>query len=181
MRRGKDVVGLPLITRNNGSKVGKIEDVVLNRECTKVLGFLVDEPGIFSTARVIAWSSVLVVGVDAVIIDHESSLKKASLVPEIEQVLDRGYVLKGLDLQTTKGQKLGRLEEFYFDAGTGDVLGFELTGGREKSFLPTPPSFETGKDVAFVDPGVEGTIVSLKEATRKYRDAEEGRPADQSS
>lgn len=176
MRRGKDVVDVPVITRNSGAKVGKVEDVVLNRECDRVLGFLVDEPGLFSGARVVAWSSVLVVGVDAVIIDHESSVKKASLVPEIEQVLERGYVLKGLDLQTTQGQKLGRIEEFYFDAVSGGVLGFELSGGREKSFLPTPPSFETGKDVAFVDASVEGTIISLKEALRANADKAEGRP-----
>ena len=170
MRSSKDMTGVPLITRNSGTKVGKVEDVVLNRECTKVLGFVVDEPGLFSGTRVVAWSSVLIVGIDAVIIDHESSLKKAALIPEIEQVLERGYVLKGLDLQTTQGRKLGRIEEFYFDSATGEVLGFELSGGREKSFLPASPSLETGKDVAFVDQAVEQTIIGLKEALRAWED-----------
>jgi uncharacterized protein YrrD len=166
MRRGKDVVGLPVITRDNGAKVGKVEDAVLDRGCTKVLGLLVDEAGWFSAARVVAWASLLVVGLDAVIIDQESSVKKASDVPEMKEVLERGYVLKGLELQTTQGQKLGKIEEFYFNPSTGVVVGFELSGGRERSFVPTPPSFETGQDVAFVDSSVEGTITTLKEALR---------------
>jgi uncharacterized protein YrrD len=166
MRRGKDVVGLPVITRDNGTKIGKVEDVVLDRPCTKVLGLLVDEAGWFSSARVVAWPSILVVGLDAVIIDAEASVKKASEVPEMNEVLEGGYVLHGLELETTQGKKLGRIEEFYFDPGAGTVQGFELSGGRERSFVPLPPTFQTGQDVAFVDPSVEGTIVDLKEALR---------------
>jgi len=166
MRRGKDVVGLPVITRDNGTKIGKVEDVVLDRACTKVLGLLVDEAGWFSSARVVAWPSILVVGLDAVIIDAEASVKKASEVPEMNEVLEGGYVLQGLELETTQGKKLGRIEEFYFDPSAGTVQGFELSGGRERSFVPLPPTFQTGQDVAFVDPSVEGTIVDLKEALR---------------
>ncbi len=166
MRRAKDVVGLPVITRDNGTKVGKVEDLVLDRGSARVLGLVVDEAGWFSAARVVAWPSLLVVGLDAVIIDQESSVKKASDVPDMSEVLDRSYVLKGLELQTTQGQKLGKIEEVYIDQTTGAVVGFELSGGRGRSFMPTPPSLQTGQDVAFVDPVVEQTIVDLKEALR---------------
>ncbi|MCL5734401.1 MAG: PRC-barrel domain-containing protein [Actinobacteria bacterium] len=167
MRRGRDLVGLPVITRDNGTKVGKVEDVILDRACTRVLGLLVDEGGWFSSARVVPWASILVVGLDAVIIAAEAGVKKASEVPEMNEVLDRGYVLDGLELETTRGTKLGRIEEFYFDPTTGVVRGFELSGGRKPSFLPLPQGFETGRDVAFVDPSVESTIIELREALRE--------------
>lgn len=166
MRRGKEVLNLPIITRDNGAKVGKVEDLILDQACSRVLGLLADEGGWVSSARVIGWASILVVGLDAVIIDAETSVKKAAELPEMSEVLGRRYVLHGLDLQTTEGKSLGRIEEFYFDPQTGVVQGFELSGAGKGSFLPLPPSFRSGQDVAFVDPSAEQTIISLKDALR---------------
>jgi uncharacterized protein YrrD len=61
---------------------------------------------------------------------------------------------------------LGKIEEFYFDPQTGGVKGFELSGGKGRSFLPTPASLQTGEDVALVDPSAVETITDLKEALR---------------
>ena len=61
---------------------------------------------------------------------------------------------------------MGKIEEFYFDPQTGAVKGFELSGGKGRSFLPTPVSLQTGEDVALVDPSAVETITDLKEALR---------------
>ena len=84
----------------------------------------------------------------------------------MSEVLEGGNVLIGARVATTDGRELGKIEEFYFDPETGTVKGFELSGGKARSFLPTPASFETGEDVAFVDPSVVETITDLKEALR---------------
>jgi uncharacterized protein YrrD len=166
MRRGKDAGGLLVITRDSGKKVGKVEDLVLDRQGSRVLGILVDEAGWFKEAKVVAWPLFRVIGLDAVIIDEEASVKKASEVPEMSEALAGGNVLVGARVATTDGRELGKIEDFYFDPETGAVKGFELSGGKGRSFLPTPASFQTGEDVAFVDPSAVGTIVDLKEALR---------------
>ena len=166
MRRGKDADGLLVITRDNGKKVGKVEDLILDRQGSRVLGILMDEAGWFREAKVVAWPSFRVVGLDAVIIDEEASIKKASEVPEMGEVLEGGNVLIGTRVATTDGMELGKIEDFYFDPETGVVKGFELSGGKGRSFLPTPASFQAGKDVAFVDPSVVHTVTDLKEALR---------------
>jgi uncharacterized protein YrrD len=166
MRRGRDAVGLPVITRDTGTKVGKVEDLVIDRPARRILGLLLDEPGWFAKAKVIAWPAILVVGFDAVIVDSETSIKRASDLTEMQEVLDRGYVLHGLRVQTTAGLELGKIEDFYFNPASGAVEGFELSGGRDRQFLPVPASFESGKDVAFVDPSAETTIEDLKAALR---------------
>jgi uncharacterized protein YrrD len=166
MRKGKDAGGLLVITRDSGKKIGKVEDLVLDRQGGRVLGILVDEAGWFREARVVAWPSFRVVGLDAVIIDQEASVKKASEVPEMSEVLEAGNVLVGVRVQTTEGRELGKIEDFYFDPDSGVVKGFELSGGKGRSFLPTPASFQPGTDVAFVDPSAVATIVDLKEALR---------------
>ena len=166
MRKGKDAGGLLVITRDGGKKVGKVEDLVLDRQGSRVLGILVDEAGWFREAKVVAWPSFRVVGLDAVIIDEEASVKKVSEVPEMSEVLEAGNVLVGVRVQTTEGRELGKIEDFYFDPDSGIVTGFELSGGKGRSFLPTPASFQSGTDVAFVDPSAVATIVDLKEALR---------------
>jgi uncharacterized protein YrrD len=166
MRRGKDAGGLPVMTRDSGKNVGKVQDLLLDRQGSRILGILVDEAGWFKEARVVAWPSLRAMGLDAVIIDEEASVKKASEVPEMTEVLDRGNVLVGVRVETTEGRELGKIEDFYFDPETGIVKGFELSGGKGRSFLPTPAGFEAGKDVAFVDPSAVETVTDLKEALR---------------
>ncbi len=166
MRKGKDAGGLLVVTRDTGKKLGKVEDLVLDRQGSRVLGILMDEAGWFKEAKVVAWPSFRVIGLDAVIIDNEASVKKASEVPEMSEVLEGGNVLIGARVSTTDGRELGKIEEFYFDPETGVVQGYELSGGKGRSFLPTPASFQTGEDVAFVDPSVVETITDLKEALR---------------
>ena len=166
MRKGKDAGGLLVITRDTGKKLGKVEDLVLDRQGSRILGILMDEAGWFKEAKVVAWPSFRVIGLDAVIIDEEASVKKASEVPEMSEVLAGGNVLIGARVATTDGRELGKIEEFYFDPETGAVKGFELSGGKGRSFLPTPTSFETSEDVAFVDPSAVETVIDLKEALR---------------
>ena len=166
MRRGKDAAGLLVIARDTGKKMGKVEDLVLDAQGSRVLGILVDEAGWFREAKVVPWPSFRLIGLDAVIVDEEASAKKASEVPEMGEVLEGGNVLIGAQVATTDGRELGKIEDFFFDPQTGIVQGFELSGGKGRSFLPTPAGFQTGKDVALVDPSAVGTIIDLKEALR---------------
>jgi uncharacterized protein YrrD len=166
MRKGKDASGLLVITRDSGKKVGKVEDMVLDAQGSRVLGILVDEAGWFREAKVVPWPSFRSVGLDVVLIDEESSAKKASDVPEMAKALEDGNILVGARVTTTDGRDLGKIEDFYFDPGTGVVKGFELSGGKGRTFLPTPASFKAGRDVAFVDPSAADTVIDLKEALR---------------
>jgi uncharacterized protein YrrD len=167
MIRGRDVLRLPVIGREDGTKIGQVEDLVIDRNGTRVLGVVVHEEGVLRPARVVAWQGVLAVGLDAVIIDSERSVVKAPELPEINEVLDRGFLLQGSRVQTTAGRDLGKIENFYFDGVTGAVEGYELVGGVNNqqpsgsSFLPTPPGFESGKDYTFVDPSAADTVEDL--------------------
>ena len=92
----------------------------------------------------------------------------------MKAVLDRGHVLAGVHIRTTEGRDLGKYEAFYFDEESGRVLGYELSGGegrkrRARSFLPTPTSFEAGKDVAFVSPEVADTLQDLDQGLQQIQ------------
>jgi uncharacterized protein YrrD len=172
MLKASDLIHRHLVTRDGGEQVGKVQDLVIDQKGSQVLGVLVDEKGWFSGAHVVRWQAVLSVGEDTLVIDSKTSVVKASEVPEMKDVFDRGNVLAGVRVRTTDGRDLGKFEAFYFDEKSGRILGYELSGGadrkrRSRSFLPTPTSFEAGKDVAFVSPEAAATLEDLDEALRR--------------
>jgi uncharacterized protein YrrD len=171
MLKGSELIHRQLITRDGGEHVGKVHDLVVDQKGSQVLGVLVDE-GWFVGAHVVRWPAVLSLSDDTLVIDSKTSIVKASEVPEMKDVFDRGNVLAGVHVRTTAGLDLGKFEAFYFDEKGGKILGYELSGGtgrkkRSRSFLPTPASFEAGKDVAFVSPEAADTLQDLKEALKQ--------------
>ena len=172
MLKGSELIHRLLITRDGGEQVGKVQDLVVDKKGSQVLGLLVDEKGWFSDAHIVRWSAVLSVGEDAVVIDSKTSVVKASEVPGINDVFDRGNVLTGVRVRTTDGRDLGKFEGFYLDEKSGRILGYELSGGigqkrRARSFLPTPGSLEVGKDVAFVSPETADTLQDLDDVLKE--------------
>ena len=172
MLKASELIHRPLVTRDAGEKVGRVEDLVVDQKGSQVLGILVDEKGWFSSAQVVRWPAVLSVGDDVLVIDSKTSVVKATDVPDMKDVFDRDNVFEGVHVRTTDGRDLGKFEAFYFDEKSGRILGYELSGGtgqkrRSRSFLPTPASFEAGKDVAFVAPEAADTLKDLKEALKE--------------
>lgn len=170
MLKGSDLINRKLITRDAGELVGKVRDLVVDQTGSQVLGVLVEE-GWLGSPHVVRWSAILNVAEDTLIIDSKTSLVKASDDPEMKDVFDRGNVFAGVQVTTTEGLDLGKFEAFYLDQKSGKILGYELSGGagrkkHARSFLPTPASFEPGKDVAFVSPKVADTLKDLDEALK---------------
>ena len=139
MLKGSELIHRQLITRDAGEQVGKVHDLVVDQKGSQVLGVLIDE-GWFGGAHVVRWPAILSVGTDTLVIDSKTSIVKASDVPEMKDVFDRGNVLAGVHVRTTEGLDLGKFEAFYFDEKSGRILGYELSavpGGRSG---PAPSS-----------------------------------------
>lgn len=165
MIRLSEAVGRQITVREGGQDVGKVKDLIVDPSGQAVIGILVTE-GVFSGSKVIPWKAVQAVGTDNIIVDAAGSVTTASSIPQIKTALDRRIYIKGLRLVTTKGKDLGKIVDCYVEESTGAITGFELGGRRLSSeyegtpFLPTPAKIELGKDVAFVEPEIEGSIVS---------------------
>ncbi len=173
--KASEVIGRQITAREGGRDIGKIKDLVVEQTGREIIGIVVSD-GMFGGSRVAPWSAVQALGPDTVILNTASSVTNADELPEIKEVLDKKTKIKGLKLVTTKGKELGKIADFEFDETTGDVMGYELSSGLFTDtfdgtpFLPTPQWIEMGKDVAFVVPEVEPTIVpsgGLRNAFRR--------------
>jgi uncharacterized protein YrrD len=156
MRKGKDIVGKPVIAYDTGEKVETIVDLIFDQEDNRLLGFLIDEGGWFSNAKVLPLNRVRAIGVDAVIVPSKDVIAPSSEYATIHKILENNNILNGTRIMTTDGRDLGTLVDFYFDQTTGVVEGYEASGGlfadaySGRSFVPAPQTLKIGEDVAFV-------------------------------
>jgi uncharacterized protein YrrD len=166
--KASEVLGRAAVIREGGQKAGKVKDLVIDLNGQRVLGFVLVESA-FKKTQVARWTGLQTIGENNVIFNTISDVVKAAGAPEIKEVLDSKLKFKGRKLQTTAGKDLGEIEDVQFDERTGQVLGYELSGGifSGHHFLPTPPAMEVGKDIVFVAPEVEMTIKKGKASQPK--------------
>ncbi len=184
MRKGKDIVGKPVIAYDSGEKVETVVDLIFDQSDNRLLGFLIDESGWFNNAQVLPLSQVQAIGVDAVIISSKNVIAASSKYPVIHKILENNNVLNGTRIMTTDGQDLGTLVDFYFDEHTGAVEGYEASGGlfadtySGRSFVPAPQTLKIGEDVAFVpaktaglmEEQVGGLKAAMQNANEKFQE-----------
>ena len=158
MRKGSDLIGKPVVSFDTGEQFEKIQDLIFDQNNNQLLGFVVDEGGWFSGARVLPLNRVQALGPDAVIVPDKKAVIPADNEPAFRSILERNNILKGTKIVTTDGKDLGSLVDLYFDEQTGVVEGYEASGGifadavSGRSFVPAPHALKIGEDVAFVPP-----------------------------
>ncbi|HEY9606288.1 MAG TPA: PRC-barrel domain-containing protein [Allocoleopsis sp.] len=158
MRKGSDVIGKVVVTYDTGKKIERILDLIFDQERNQLLGFLVEEKGLFRDAKVIPLQEVQAIGLDAIVVHSKDSVVEAHHIPAIAKILYHNNVLIGTKILTTAGLNLGELVDLFFDEHSGLVEGYEVSGGifadaySGRSFVPAPETLKIGYDVAFVPP-----------------------------
>ena len=129
MRKGKSVVGKPLLSLADGERVHEVRDVILGSGNDAVVGLLADEGGFLASSLVVPFAEVVSFGRDAVVIARRESVIAAKEAPEIESIVARDQSLLGTRVFTETGDDQGKINDVYFDDATGRILGLELSGG----------------------------------------------------
>ncbi|HEX2863618.1 MAG TPA: PRC-barrel domain-containing protein, partial [Deinococcales bacterium] len=158
MRKGRDIVGKPVVSLEGGTRIAAVKDLVFDQDENILLGFVVDEGGWFSRAKVLPFAAVQSIGEDAVVINNQADIRPADSLPAVDGILRRKNLIGSTTLMTTDGRNLGRLTDLFVDETSGQVTGYEVTGGlfsdlsSGRSFVPAPSTITIGDDVAFVPP-----------------------------
>lgn len=156
MYMGRDIIGRPVVSYDMGQKIGVVKDLIFDQNNDRLLGFLLSEPSLFNSADVLLLKDVQAIGPDAVITASKDAIGKANQIPTINDILKHNNILKGTRILTLDGRDLGTMVDLYFDEWSGDIEGYEVSGGlfadaySGRSFVPAPQTLKIGQDVAFV-------------------------------
>jgi sporulation protein YlmC with PRC-barrel domain len=155
MPRMNEVVGKTVITPDTGTRLGQVDDLLLDDERERVAGVLVgkDWRRLFGAGRVLPYTAVRTVENDAVIARDE-------LVP-LEDWRDAGRPtefssrgLTGKAVMTAAGARIGTVIDATFDAATGRIESLTLvsdaTAPPREWRIPVTRGVSLGDDVVVV-------------------------------
>jgi uncharacterized protein YrrD len=158
MRKGKSVIGKPILAFDEGTRVGEVRDLILGPDNGSVIGLLTEEGGLFESSKVVPVEQISAFGRDAVVISSAASVVPAGQTPGIKAILDRKQSLLGTKVFTETGDAQGSVSDVYFDETTGRVEAMEVSGGRVSDLtngtrhLRVDEIVRVGPDVLYVHP-----------------------------
>lgn len=158
MRKGKSIIGLMITSEAEGAELGRVKDLIFDHGTDEMVGLLVSERELFGLidAKVIPWNQVRSIGANSVMVPSENAVINAGSDARISNIMGRDTALSGTTVRTTEGQDLGTFADMYIDESTGQVVGYEVSGGffadsmSGKHYIANSPDIRIGRDVALV-------------------------------
>lgn len=128
MIRGRELIGMPVFSLDNGREVGTVRNLIFHPEHRRVIGFILREGGLLRDPEVVSFDQVETIGPDTIVLRRESD----KVVPSIEVgpvELKESFNLTGRKVITDHGHDLGTIYDLLIEETTGEVMGFDLTQG----------------------------------------------------
>jgi uncharacterized protein YrrD len=170
MLKCKDVVGKKVLSRSDGEKVGSVKDLIIGKDHAAIMALVIEEGGLFSKAKVVPMEKVASIGRDAVIISDSDDVLLADTFAAAKEIMDRDDQLIGKKVFTEKGDEFSAVSDICFDEDSGQILGFEVSGGRVDnvsvgpSYLPMSEIVTIGPDAVLVKADAVSRLVTQANA-----------------
>jgi uncharacterized protein YrrD len=183
-KKAREIIGLPVITFNRGTKIYDVQDLIVDPERRQVLALVVSERAFFHSARAIPFGRISAIGSDSVIVPDGKAVIDVDR-DKVLKSLDNDQLVKGLKVLTDDGSKLGEIADMLIDTKTGEIRGYYVSQGRALSmgqglrWLPAGSVISAGQRVAYVPAEVAkdfesqsgGLANALDQAGNRLRDA----------
>lgn len=164
LRKGRDVIGLPVVSLSTGKELGPVEDLLWDHEDRKITCLVVGERRDSKDSSLLAFSDILSIGEHAITVVRDSlsdGLKKTEVGVPASRI-------RGIPVMTTGGNNVGTIEDVLFEDRDGELLGYEISLGLVGDLV-------SGRHVlspdAVVTWGEEAVIVNYSQEPRGESDA----------
>ncbi|MFD1736691.1 PRC-barrel domain-containing protein [Bacillus salitolerans] len=154
MRTFSLIKGLPVFHNKTGKYMGTIRDLLLSNK-GDIQSIVVDGKGLFHPDHLIDFNHIISFGQDGVMIhEHLEQLKRKKAE---SYYLSHHHGLLGRDLYSTEGERLGIIDDVYFDEKLGTILGYEVSEGffadiaEGKKVIPTKNPLQFGEDIIQIE------------------------------
>jgi uncharacterized protein YrrD len=162
--RGTDLIGLPVVTVDEGEDVAEVKDVVYGTADAGLLGFTLRNRGFLGgpMRQVLPCGDIVAVGRDAVMVPSATVLDEAN--KEFTELSGdaKGRNVIGTDVLTDAGNRLGEVTDVivYID-DRPEVVGYEIGKGPlldERNgavFIPLPETLAVSGEALMVPAAVQ--------------------------
>ncbi|KNZ70953.1 PRC-barrel domain-containing protein [Thermincola ferriacetica] len=182
--RTQEIIGKQVITLQ-GEDLGAVARVLVDPETAMVAGFTLNTKGWFKGEKAFAFSSVKAIGNYAITLEKKDLVDSLNNLPSLEK-LSSDFNIYNTRVITPSGELLGTVEDFGFDADSGKIESFLLSGGvirnlmQGKALIPVSAITKIGPDVIIAknnageslqkaDSGIVDNIDSWKENLQAWK------------
>lgn len=116
LKSANSYLNIPIISLYNSTKIGEIQEFVVDSEIGKVIGIIVDKGEIKGTFKVISTVDIREVSNDAVIVDSEEALVLQGDIIRIDKVIKSGIKIIKNKVETESGVYVGKVFDFLLDS-----------------------------------------------------------------
>ncbi|OIJ07686.1 hypothetical protein BKP35_18580 [Anaerobacillus arseniciselenatis] len=156
MRTFSVLQGLSVVSLKTGEEIGKVIDLLFRE--TNVEGLIVDKNGWLNRHLFVPLKEIHAVGHDAIVINDVERLTAYDKKQFPFHSLHHGSKhIAGKTLMSTEGEKLGLVEDVYFNENLGNIVGYEVTDGfiadikEGKQVLKTSSPLIVGDELLVID------------------------------
>lgn len=172
LRKESELIGLPVISKKDGNKIGTIKEVIYSKKRYRIVGFIISGKNFFKEAKIIRFNNVISIGMDALIVKNETVVEKSSYLTEMNSLIyENGLHEK--EVLTEEGDSLGNVKDILIDENSGKIIGLILTDGlvedlkEGRNLLPYSMDMVIGENNIIVDCETKETFYKLKKDYKK--------------
>lgn len=169
MQKVSELVGKAIVSSDNGERLGRVADVLLDTQSNRVLG-LVIAGGAFGSEQVLPFADVQTLGADAVVARTSKGVLAAKQWRQQGIDSARSSNLNHKRVLTTGGRAIGEIRDVLLDDAAGVVEAFEVVspgrlGGlmQRRGLLQQDGEVRIGADAVLVS---EAAAAALEEPGR---------------
>ncbi len=158
-----DVIGHAVFELKDGREVARVCDLVVDWDQRRVTGLVVESGGIWPKRSFLPLADVRSMGDDIVTCRDASVIKPLGSHQQVAELVKKQEEIFGQRILTEEGDDIGVLADVFFDVRTGQVTGYEVSGGlledvmEGKDTLPPQVVIQPGQDAVILRaPRLEG-------------------------
>lgn len=164
IKRGSDIIGLPVICLNQGCKATEVKDIIYCNNALKVIALLVEERGYFHDAQMIAFEDIKNIGENAITIHSPNSIQSLEVANYYYELHSRQKIL-GVEVVTDDGNDVGIVQDILIETLTGKILGLSLAEGlfddlvAGRPILPLQGHVDLSQDTIIITKSLNHLII----------------------
>ncbi len=166
-RRDKDFLGLEVVSLEDASVIGEVDGLIVDETVGAVVGLIIDL-GIHE-AKVAAYSDLLSVGDDAVMVESSAVVRPLSEHATLLEVVEREVEVCDAYAITDKGDVVGAIGDYFVDPATGAIKGVEVIVEEKDDqvavlIAPASDIVRIGTELVMIRAGFQGRAAASGDA-----------------
>jgi sporulation protein YlmC with PRC-barrel domain len=127
MKKTREFKGMPVMTLQEGERLGQVRDLILDPAARQVVALVLDRRAA-KEDQVIATANVRNVGAAAITVEDRSSLVPLSRIPRFQELARSRKPIQGKMVISETGARLGQVDDLEVDVQTFRIVSLTLKG-----------------------------------------------------